>query len=136
MSIRIVDAADTSDVERLLSPRRDDDRATRQRVARIVEAVRAEGDAAGRRYAAPFDDMSGALEIPRAAWRAEARRAPREVREALRIATAHIARAAKAQLPRSTRITVAPGVSVEQRIRPLDRVGCYVPGGRYPLPSS
>jgi histidinol dehydrogenase len=28
------------------------------------------------------------------------------------------------------------GVTVEQRVRPLDRVGCYVPGGRYPLPST
>ena len=27
-------------------------------------------------------------------------------------------------------------MSVEQRVIPLDRVGCYVPGGRYPLPSS
>ena len=27
-------------------------------------------------------------------------------------------------------------MTVEQRIVPLDRVGCYVPGGRYPLPSS
>jgi histidinol dehydrogenase len=27
-------------------------------------------------------------------------------------------------------------VSIEQRVTPLDRVGCYVPGGRYPLPSS
>jgi histidinol dehydrogenase len=31
---------------------------------------------------------------------------------------------------------VAPGVTVESRVVPLDRVGCYVPGGRYPLPSS
>ena len=31
---------------------------------------------------------------------------------------------------------IAAGVTVEQRIVPLDRVGCYVPGGRYPLPSS
>ena len=31
---------------------------------------------------------------------------------------------------------VAPGVSVEQRVEPLARVGCYVPGGRFPLPSS
>ena len=29
-----------------------------------------------------------------------------------------------------------PGVTVEQRVVPLDRVGCYVPGGRYPLPST
>src|SRR5204862_2936898 len=35
-----------------------------------------------------------------------------------------------------SRTTVAPGVVVEQRIEPLVRVGCYVPGGRFPLPSS
>ena len=33
-------------------------------------------------------------------------------------------------------LDVAPGVSVEQRVEPLARVGCYVPGGRFPLPSS
>ena len=30
----------------------------------------------------------------------------------------------------------SPGVRITQRVTPLDRVGCYVPGGRYPLPSS
>ncbi len=56
MSIKIVDARNTREVERLLSPRRDDDRATRRRVARIVEAVRAEGDAAVRRFAGSSTD--------------------------------------------------------------------------------
>ena len=136
MSIRVIDARNTREVERLLSPRRDDNRVTAREAARIVEAVRAEGDAAVRRYAAKFDGLTGEFEIPRAAWRAEARRAPRGVRAALRTAAAHIALVAKSQLPKSTRVTVVPGVSVEQRVRPLDRVGCYVPGGRYPLPSS
>jgi histidinol dehydrogenase len=40
------------------------------------------------------------------------------------------------QLPRAWELEVARGVSVEQRIEPLARVGCYVPGGRFPLPSS
>ena len=31
---------------------------------------------------------------------------------------------------------MVPGVSIEQRVEPLARVGCYVPGGRFPLPSS
>ena len=31
---------------------------------------------------------------------------------------------------------MSPGVIVEQRVEPLGRVGCYVPGGRFPLPSS
>jgi histidinol dehydrogenase len=43
---------------------------------------------------------------------------------------------AKTQVPASRRVRVAPGIVVEHRVSPLDRVGCYVPGGRYPLPSS
>ena len=39
-------------------------------------------------------------------------------------------------MPTGWRVTVAPGVVVEQRVVPLSRVGCYVPAGRYPLPSS
>jgi histidinol dehydrogenase len=105
-------------------------------VSRIVEAVRAEGDAAVRRFARQFDGFDGPFEIPRAAWKAEARQAPREVRAALKVAAANIARVAVAQRPASRRVRVGPGITVEQRVRPLDRVGCYVPGGRYPLPST
>jgi histidinol dehydrogenase len=136
MSIRIVDASDTREVDALLSPRRADDRAVMRRVSRIVDAVRAEGDVAVRRFARQFDGFDGPFEIPRAAWKAQARRAPREVRAALKAAAANIARVAEAQRPSSRRVRVAPGITVEQRVRPLDRVGCYVPGGRYPLPST
>ncbi len=61
---------------------------------------------------------------------------PRAVRSAIRAAARNIRTVAKQQVPRSWRVGVTGGVSVEQRIIPLDRVGCYVPGGRYPLPSS
>ena len=40
------------------------------------------------------------------------------------------------QIPRHWDLQVAPGVSIEQRVEPIARVGCYVPGGRFPLPSS
>src|SRR4029078_2004816 len=39
-------------------------------------------------------------------------------------------------MPGYLETVVAPGVVVEQRVEPLARVGCYVPGGRFPLPSS
>ena len=39
-------------------------------------------------------------------------------------------------MPKGSRTAAWPGVVVEQRVTPLARVGCYVPGGRYPLPSS
>ncbi len=136
MSIRIIRSRDQAGVEALLSPTRIDDRATRARAARIVDAVRRGGDRALRRYAERLDGLTGAFEIPRDAWQAEARRAPAEVRRALGTAARHIAMVARAERPRGLRVRVAPGVSVEQRVRPLDRVGCYVPGGRHPLPSS
>src|SRR5688572_12369079 len=61
---------------------------------------------------------------------------PREVRTALRNAARHIRAVASRQVPRGWRARLEAGVTVEQRVLPLDRVGCYVPAGRYPLPSS
>ena len=60
----------------------------------------------------------------------------RAVRASIRTAARNIRAVAKQQVPKPWRLTVAPGVMVEQRVTPLERVGCYVPGGRYPLPSS
>jgi histidinol dehydrogenase len=134
--IDILQVTETARVERLLAPRRDRDRTLERRVARIVDDVRSGGDAALRRYAARFDALEGAFEIGAEAIAAGAAGAPRTVRAAIRAAARHIARVARVQVPRTVRVTVAPGVIVEQRVRPLERVGCYVPGGRYPLPSS
>jgi histidinol dehydrogenase len=134
--IRIIPSTDTAEVERLLRPRREDERRTAGQVARIVEDVRATGDDAVRKYATRFDGLSGAFEIPRDEWLRAARQAPADVRKALRTAARHVAVVARAQLPKDRRVRVAPGVSVEQQVRPLECVGCYVPGGRYPLPSS
>ncbi len=136
MSIRIVKSTDIAAVDALLSPRRDDDAATRKAVGAIVEAVRKGGDEAVARYARKLDGLRGPAEIPRDQWTRGARQAPPDVRRAIAAAARNIARVARAQVPRPFRVRVAPGVSVEQRVRPLDRVGCYVPGGRYPLPSS
>ncbi len=85
---------------------------------------------------AALDGLRGAIEVPREEWERAAATLPRPVRAAIRRAAAHIRRVALAQRPRGFRATIAAGVTVEQRVIPLDAVGCYVPGGRYPLPSS
>jgi len=134
--ITILPSTDTAGVDRLLSPRRSDDRAFTRRVARIVEDVRLGGDAALRVYAERLDRLDQPFEVTAEEIAAGADRAPASVRSAITRAARHIATVARAQVPRRFRITVAPGVTVEQRVTPLDRVGCYVPGGRHPLPSS
>jgi histidinol dehydrogenase len=134
--MRIVESANRRAVAALLAPARLRDAATERRVAAIVGDVRRDGDAALLRYARKFDRLDGPIEITHEEMRDAAAGVPRAVRAAIRTAARHIRTVAKRQVPRGWRATVASGVTVEQRVVPLDRVGCYVPGGRYPLPSS
>jgi histidinol dehydrogenase len=134
--LRIVDSANRRAVRELLAPERVRDAATDRRVAAIVNDVRQGGDAALLRYARKFDRLDGPIEVTRAEIRRAAATVPRDVRAAIRAAARNIRTVAKRQVPKGWRVRVAPGVTVEQRIIPLGRVGCYVPGGRYPLPSS
>jgi histidinol dehydrogenase len=134
--IKIVPSSNRAVVAALLSPAVIRDRATEKAAARIVARVRAEGDAALRHYARTLDGWSGPLEVSRRQIEAGAQKAPAAVRAALKAAAKAIRVVAEAQRPRAWRVSPAPGVTVSQRVIPLDRVGCYVPGGRYPLPSS
>ena len=120
----------------LLSASRIRDAETDKRTAKIIAAVRTDRDRALRRYATELDGLVGPLEVPRTEWERAAKTIPVAVRTALKRAALHIRRVAAAQVPRGFRTTVAAGVVVEQRVLPLERVGCYVPGGLYPLPSS
>ena len=134
--LKIIEATHRQAVRELLSPRRVRDAETDRRVAEIVADVRAHGDEALLRYARTFDGLDGAAEISRQEMLAAARTVPAPVRKALHSAAKNIRAVAQRQVPRGWKTRVGRGVAVEQRIVPLDRVGCYVPGGRYPLPSS
>ena len=134
--IRIVDSSNRRVVDALLSPERIRDQATERRVEQIVADVRRTGDRALARYARELDGLTGAIEVSLEEMRRAARDVPAPVRAALRTAARNIRTVARRQVPRGWRTRVAAGVTVEQRVVPLDRVGCYVPAGRYPLPSS
>jgi histidinol dehydrogenase len=133
---RILSSADRREVEPLLRRDRAIDPAVMRRVERIVADVRRRGDAALLAYARRLDGLRGAAEVTDRALAVARDAVPAAVRRSLAIAGRHIAIVARRQLPVSSRIRVAAGVVVEQRVVPLRRVGCYVPGGRYPLPSS
>ena len=134
--MRIVESSNRRAVAGLLSATRIRDKATEAKAAAIVERVRTGGDAALRQYARELDGLQGAIEVPRRAWQARARTLSPAVRTAIKRAAANIRAVASAQVPKGWRKTVGAGISVEQRVIPVSRVGCYVPAGRYPLPSS
>jgi histidinol dehydrogenase len=107
-------------------------------VRRIVNDVRLHGDTALLRYAQRWDKLSrtAPLRIPvddlQNAWKAT----PAELQDAIERAAANIRKYCEWQMPAEWRREVLPGVCVGQLVRPLESVGCYVPGGRYPLPST
>jgi histidinol dehydrogenase len=135
-NVRVVEAGDAAAIAGILdrSPARNPE--VEAAAARIVADVRLRGDDAVREYAGRFDGLEGAFEIPRAEMRRAARTVSPPVRRAIREAAAAIRHVARRQVPRRWRTSPAAGVTIEQRVTPLDRVACYVPGGRYPLPSS
>ncbi|MBI3630036.1 MAG: histidinol dehydrogenase, partial [Candidatus Rokubacteria bacterium] len=107
-------------------------------VDEIVAAVRARGDEALLEYTARFDGYrceAAGLRIGEADWRVE-RDVAEDVRAALAYAAARIERYHKEAAPRAWRITDEHGSVLGQEIRPLDRVGIYVPGGRAVYPST
>jgi len=134
--MRIIDSANTRALNRWLAPAAGGDRVVSARVARIVAGVRRGGDAALLRFARRFDGLNGPIEITRDEMESGAAAVSTEVRRAIREAARHIAIVAARQIPKHFDVEVVPGVTIEQRVEPLARVGCYVPGGRFPLPSS
>ena len=134
--MKIVDSSNGKAVAALVDAGVKTDAAVERRVRRIVGDVRRRGDAALAAYARQLDGLSGPIEITRAQIEAAAHMVPAEGRRAVALAARHIRKVARRQVPKGWQLETAPGVTIEQRVTPLDRVGCYVPGGRYPLPSS
>ena len=134
--MRIINASSRAALNRLTSRRGGGDRAFERRVRAIVDRVERSGDRALVEFARRFDGASPPLEVSRSEIARGAERAGPIVRRAIQQAARNIARIAFQQIPRHWDVDVAPGVSIEQRVEPLASVGCYVPGGRFPLPSS
>ncbi|HWG86733.1 MAG TPA: histidinol dehydrogenase, partial [Candidatus Acidoferrales bacterium] len=109
-----------------------------KQVKRIVDDVRKNGDRALRRYAERLDGLRPRQPFQVAesemeqAWNTSAA----EFKQALKSAAGNIRRYCEWQKPQEWRHNAADGIQVGQVVRPLRSAGCYVPGGRYPLPST
>jgi histidinol dehydrogenase len=134
--LKIIDGRNQRQLASLFRRDARSDRAFDRRVQGIVDRVRTGGDRALAGFARRFDGVQGPFEVPPDEIRANAARVAPDVRRAIRQAARNIARVAFRQIPKHWDLAVAPGVSIEQRVEPIARVGCYVPGGRFPLPSS
>jgi histidinol dehydrogenase len=106
-------------------------------VAPILEAVRTRGDAALAEYCRKLDGFTGAsIVVSPEECQSALRQIEPAFRSALEIAARNIREYAQAQLPEERFIPYPDGRRLGQIVRPLDSMGAYIPGGRYPLPST
>jgi histidinol dehydrogenase len=106
-------------------------------VRAIVAAVRRDGDAALRRLTRKFDGAAlRSLRVSEAEFAAAEKSLSRADLAALRTAYRNIRAFHAAQQPKALRVETQPGIVCEKTVRPIGRVGLYVPGGSAPLPST
>jgi len=135
--MRILRGNAASRCVRQLSMRSSQPEGVESKVRRILNSVRSEGDRALRRYARRWDGLapSQPIEVASAELEAAWHLSSPSLRDSLRFAASNIRRFSQRQKPREWR-TTRGGATLGQVVRPLQAVGCYVPGGRYPLMSS
>jgi histidinol dehydrogenase len=106
-------------------------------VRRIVDEVRNDGDRALVKFAREFDRLSPEqeLRVSNADMQLAWKKAPATLRSTLRVAEKNIRQFCEWQKPKEWR-RKSNGALLGQLVRPLEAVGCYVPGGRFPLVST
>lgn len=144
--LKIIASTDEQAIAELLTRSGDEIGRAERIVAPIIADVRKRGDAALVAWTKKLESVTLQLPGGKAAgvplrygkdeFAAAFRRIPAPLRKALKHARANIERMARWQLPKGWMKTTQPGVQVGQAVRPLESVGCYVPGGRHPLPST
>jgi histidinol dehydrogenase len=115
------------------------DRATREQVASILDAVLARGDAAVREYTREFDGLDlepSGWELGAEDWQQALDRIAPELRAALIVAVERVRQYHEHQRDQGFTLTEADGTVLGMKVTPLDRVGLYVPGGKASYPSS
>ncbi len=110
---------------------------TRDAVAGLIAAVRADGDTALREISLRFDGVAPeSFEVTEAEFAAAEQAVPADLRQAMVEAAARIGVFHKAGMSQGYAVDTAPGVRCERVVRPIGRVGLYVPAGSAPLPST
>ena len=106
-------------------------------VGRIIKDVRRTGDRALRKYAERWDGLvKGApLQVSETTIQSAWKSCDDELKRSLRKAATNIRQFCEKQKPAAW-MSTREGISTGQLVRPLQSVGCYVPGGRYPLIST
>ncbi len=121
----------------LARPGRDGQAEIEAAVRRVFEQVRADGDSALRALTRRFDGVElDGLAVTAAEWQVALAQVSPELTDALAQARGRLQAWHQAGMAAEFEIETAPGVRCGRLLRPIRRVGLYVPAGTAPLPST
>ncbi|HMD08956.1 MAG TPA: histidinol dehydrogenase [Candidatus Acidoferrum sp.] len=123
----------------LLRARHERDREAERIAANIIGDLRKRGDAALSAWAKKLDGVDlrrSGVWVSQHEINAARKQVSLDFIRAIRHAGKNIRRVAEKQLPRDWLLAVEPGVTISQLVRPIDAIGCYIPGGRFALVST
>jgi histidinol dehydrogenase len=109
------------------------------RIIPVVNEIKTLGDKALFKYCKKFDSFEATprnILVPKKEIETAYKKVDAKVIAAIKEAKENISKYAKLRMPKEFVKEVKNGVKVGQLVRPLDSVGCYVPGGNFPLISS
>ena len=133
--IRCSEAGSQNELRQLYN-RPDCPKEIEQAVSAIVEEVRRDGDAAVCRFLKKFDSQDltpGQLRVTEAEFEAAEKTLDQTSKDAIHLALSHIQDFARRQMPRGWTCSPREGVILGEQFTPMERVGCYIPGGTAPL---
>ena len=134
--MKIISASNHKEIEKVMKRGNDLDSAV-EKVKPVLEDVRKDRDKALFKYIEKFDGKRPAILLVAKKELKEAfERVDTAVIRAIKQSKENVERYAKLQMPKGWTKEVSKGVVVGQLVRPLDSVGCYVPGGNFPLIST
>ena len=125
------------DIEQLVTRNTDATHAIQNAVSQIIDDVRQRGDQSLRELALKFDKVAlEKLYLEKEDIEALASTITRDQQRALEIAFQNIHKFHSSQLRRERVVETMPGVACWREVRPIEKVGLYIPGGSAVLPST
>jgi sulfopropanediol 3-dehydrogenase len=125
-------------LKRAADGRADSQRAVEDRVRAMLAQIRDSGEEAVRTFARELDRWEGDFRVPEARIRTVASRLPETFKEDFAYCKTQIEGFARRQRDslQAFEVELAPGTFLGQKLVPVGSVGCYIPGGKYPLISA
>jgi len=135
--IKIIEFREKNQIKDLMKDTEEETERIEETVKEIIKEVKNNGDKALIKFTEKFDKVKlKEILVSKQEIKDAYKKVSKKEINALKFAKKNLEKSCKKQLPKEWNIETIKGVKVGELIRPIEKIGAYVPGGKYPYPSS